>query len=80
MVSTQRDALDAFPQYKLKHEQLGELIGLARGDDVVQFRGIPFASITARFRQAHLLESVPHQPFDARRSGYAEFDNTATHL
>jgi len=55
--------------YYFEHRQLGSLIGLARGDDVVQFRGIPFASIPARFRQSQLLGSLPQQPFDARQPG-----------
>ncbi|KAH8716790.1 Alpha/Beta hydrolase protein [Phaeosphaeriaceae sp. PMI808] len=69
MTVAQGDALDSFPQYKFNHKDLGELIGLARGDDIVQFRGIPFATIAARYRQARLLESLPQQPFDARRPG-----------
>lgn len=69
MIIAKDDALDSFPEYRLEHKDLGQLIGLARGDDVVQFRGIPFATIPARFRQARLLESLPQQPFDARRSG-----------
>lgn len=69
MIIAKDDALDSFPGYKLEHKDLGQLIGLARGDDVVQFRGVPFATIPARFRQAHLLESLPQQPFDARKSG-----------
>lgn len=60
---------DSFPQYKFQHDQLGEIIGLARGSDVVQFRGIPFAEISARFRQSRMLGSLPRQPFDARKSG-----------
>ena len=63
------DSLDSIPQYKFKHEHLKELVGLARGDDIVQFRGIPFATIAARLRQARLLEALPQQPFDARKSG-----------
>ncbi|XP_014553792.1 hypothetical protein COCVIDRAFT_40218 [Bipolaris victoriae FI3] len=69
MIIAKDDALDSFPEYRLENKDLGQLIGLARGDDVVQFRGIPFATIPARFRQARLLESLPQQPFDARRSG-----------
>ncbi|KAF2444599.1 alpha/beta-hydrolase [Karstenula rhodostoma CBS 690.94] len=63
------NSLDSFPQYGFQHSQLGNLTGIARGSDVVQFRGIPFAEIPGRFRQARLLESLPQQPFDARRSG-----------
>ncbi|KAH7070003.1 Alpha/Beta hydrolase protein, partial [Paraphoma chrysanthemicola] len=69
MGSIQIDDLDTFPQYTFKHSLLGEIVGLAREDDCVQFRGIPFASIAARFRQSHLLRSLPQQPFDARKPG-----------
>jgi hypothetical protein len=69
MGSIQADALDSFSQFSFKHKQLGEIVGLARGEDIVQFRGIPFGSIPARFRQAQLLDSLPHQPYDARKSG-----------
>lgn len=62
-------SFDSFPQYLFKHARLGDILGLARGSDIVQFRGIPFASIAARFRQAHLLESLPQNPFDARKPG-----------
>ena len=55
--------------YHLDHPILGPIIGLARGSDVVQFRGIPFASISARFRQSVLAESLPSEPFDARIPG-----------
>ncbi|ORX98297.1 Alpha/Beta hydrolase protein [Clohesyomyces aquaticus] len=70
MTSVARDNLfDSFPQFSFNHRKLGGLIGLERGDDVVQFRGIPFAEITARFRQARVLDSLPQRPFDARKSG-----------
>jgi hypothetical protein len=69
MGSIQIEQLGSLPSYLFKHTSLGEIIGLARGDDIVQFRGVPFASIPARFRQACLLESLPQQPFDARVSG-----------
>ncbi|KAH6684930.1 Alpha/Beta hydrolase protein, partial [Plectosphaerella plurivora] len=59
------------PNYQYKHSKLGDLVGLARGanSEVVQFRGIPFASIPARFRQSVLAKGLPSQPFDARRPG-----------
>jgi hypothetical protein len=56
--------------YHLHHPQLGELVGMTRGDDIVQFRGIPFAEIPGRFRQAKLLGQLPQSPFDARQPGY----------
>ncbi|KAM0275751.1 hypothetical protein ACHAQH_007437 [Verticillium albo-atrum] len=55
--------------YHYKHDELGEVIGLLRGNDVVQFRGIPFATIPARFRQSSTNEKLPSQPFDARQPG-----------
>ncbi|RKK10007.1 hypothetical protein BFJ68_g8812 [Fusarium oxysporum] len=60
----------AVSDYTLKHPELGSIIGFARGDDVVQFRGIPFASVPGRFRQSILRAGpLPSQPFDARQSG-----------
>lgn len=55
--------------YTFHHPTLGEIYGVKRGHDVVQFRGIPFASIPARFRQSVLTTSLPHQPFDATKPG-----------
>ncbi|KAF4437806.1 hypothetical protein F53441_12947 [Fusarium austroafricanum] len=56
--------------YTLNHPDLGSIIGLARDDDVVQFRGIPFASVPGRFRQSILRTGqLPSQPFDARQPG-----------
>ncbi|USP77950.1 hypothetical protein yc1106_05224 [Curvularia clavata] len=69
MVAAGGEAIDSFPNYELNHKHLGKLIGLSRGDDIVQFRGVPFATIAARFRQARLLDALPRQPFDARKSG-----------
>ena len=53
-----------------RHETLGEVTGLARGNDIVQFRGIPFATIPGRFRQSSLATSLPSSPFDATEPGY----------
>ncbi|KAJ9413309.1 Alpha/Beta hydrolase protein [Fusarium oxysporum] len=55
--------------YHFKHEHLGEVIGLERGTDIIQFRGIPYATIPARFRQSILNGTLPSQPFDARQPG-----------
>lgn len=62
------------PNYQFNHSKLGDLVGLARGpnSEVVQFRGIPFASIPARFRQSVVAKQLPSQPFDARRPGFAK--------
>lgn len=56
-------------EFHFNHNQLGDLVGLPRGNDVVQFRGIPFASIPARFRQSVMVHGLPIQPFDATQSG-----------
>ncbi|KAF5540165.1 triacylglycerol lipase V precursor [Fusarium mexicanum] len=56
--------------YTLNHPDLGSIIGLARDDAVVQFRGIPFASVPGRFRQSIRREGpLPSQPFSARQPG-----------
>ncbi|KIL92441.1 hypothetical protein FAVG1_04852 [Fusarium avenaceum] len=56
--------------YTLNHPNLGNIIGFARDDDVVQFRGIPFASVPGRFRQSILRTGqLASQPFDARQPG-----------
>ncbi|KAF7548115.1 hypothetical protein G7Z17_g7260 [Cylindrodendrum hubeiense] len=56
-------------EYSFNHSQLGELIGLERKSEIVQFRGIPFAQIPARFRQSVLSESLPSKSFDSRQPG-----------
>ncbi|KAJ9641079.1 hypothetical protein H2199_005747 [Coniosporium tulheliwenetii] len=49
-------------RFQFNHEVLGDIIGIARREDVVQFRGIPFASIPARFRQSIVATSLPATP------------------
>ncbi|KIW21644.1 hypothetical protein PV08_02224 [Exophiala spinifera] len=51
------------------HPALGTLVGISRGDDIVQFRGIPYAEVPARFRQSILRPRLPKEPFDARQPG-----------
>ena len=51
--------------YGYHHDKLGDLTGLRRGDDVVQFCGIPYASIPARFRQSKFVTKLPQEPFTA---------------
>lgn len=51
------------------HDALGEIIGVMRGNDVVQFRGVPYADISARFRQSTCRLDLPEQPFDATQPG-----------
>lgn len=52
-------------KYTFSHEKLGTITGWQRGDDVVQFRGIPYADIPGRFRQSVMRSKLPTQPFDA---------------
>src|ERR1700742_623371 len=51
------------------HPLLGALVGVARGDDIIQFRGIPYADVPARFRQSVLRSQLPQEPFDSRQPG-----------
>ncbi|KAK6365525.1 hypothetical protein LTS17_011244 [Exophiala oligosperma] len=51
------------------HPELGSLVGIRRADDILQFRGIPYADIPARFRQSILRLQLPQNPFDARHPG-----------
>jgi hypothetical protein len=60
----------AVSDYLLSHAELGDITGITRGDDIVQFRGIPFASIPGRFRQSVLKQGrLSSQTFDARQPG-----------
>lgn len=56
-------------ELKFEHDALGELIGLQRDHDIVQLRGLPFASIPKRFAQSRLRTALPQSPFDARYPG-----------
>ena len=55
-------------KFTYQHEQLGTLTGWQLGN-VVQFRGLPYATIPGRFRQSQLRHSLPTQPFDATNPG-----------
>lgn len=57
------------PSWSWQHPTLGELKGVRRNGDVVQFRGIPFADIPARFRQSVLRTKLPQVPYDATQPG-----------
>jgi len=61
---------NALQSYDFQHDSLGKIKGIARGDQILQFRGIPYASIPARFRQSKLVQQLPQQPFDATQPGY----------
>ncbi|KAH7403273.1 Alpha/Beta hydrolase protein [Cadophora sp. MPI-SDFR-AT-0126] len=69
MGSAQYSAPSTPQQYLFSHEKLGHIVGWTRGSDVVQFRGIPYASIPGRFRQSILTSSLPSQPFEATNAG-----------
>jgi hypothetical protein len=57
-------------EFEFHHAKLGSIIGWERGGDIVQFRGLPYASIPGRFRQSLLNEKLPSQPFLATNPGY----------
>jgi len=53
----------------LEHPELGTFIGIGRGQDVVQFRGIEYAISPGRFRQSVLRTELPARHFDATKTG-----------
>ncbi|KAK5044916.1 hypothetical protein LTR84_010288 [Exophiala bonariae] len=55
--------------WSFQHPTLGELTGVRRKGDIVQFRGIPFAEIPARFRQSVMRTTLPKLPYDATQPG-----------
>lgn len=66
MIAELLDQTPATPKkLTFTHERLGEIIGWQRGDDIVQFRGLPYADIPGRFRQSILRSTLPSQPYDA---------------
>ncbi|KJX96662.1 hypothetical protein TI39_contig607g00018 [Zymoseptoria brevis] len=67
--STSIMAVPPIQLYTHQHPRLGQIEGIVRGSDVVQFRGIPFADIPARFRQSVLRTELPKQPLDATQPG-----------
>jgi carboxylesterase type B len=64
-----RGTSETITLFSYRHSVLGELHGTRRGSDIVQFRGIPFADIPARFRQSVLRTTLPQEPFDATQPG-----------
>lgn len=52
----------------LKHPLLGAIKGKVT-NDLVQYLGIPYASISRRFARSTTLLHLPNQPFDATESG-----------
>ena len=59
----------ALPTVTLDHPELGTFIGAARGQDVVQFRGVEYATSPGRFRQSALRTELPARHFDATKTG-----------
>lgn len=56
-------------EFNFNHERLGEIVGYTRGYDLVQFRGIPYATIPGRFRQSVLKTTLPDSPYQALHPG-----------
>lgn len=56
-------------EFTFNHGQLGEIVGYTRGSDLVQFRGIPYASLPGRFRQSVLNTTLPNVPYQALNPG-----------
>ena len=52
------------------HPLLGSLRGRVLDNDVVQFRGIPFARIPARFRQSQLADQLSPKERDCTEYSY----------
>jgi carboxylesterase type B len=53
---------------EFEHHLLGRLTGIRRNNLVVQYRGIPYGRIPARFRQAVAIETL--QPKDSHCAEY----------
>jgi hypothetical protein len=52
-----------------KHGELGTIVGWERQSNIVQFRGVPYATIPGRFRQSVRRRDLPCQPFLATSLG-----------
>ncbi|CAO2647459.1 Nn.00g083810.m01.CDS01 [Neocucurbitaria sp. VM-36] len=57
--------------FTFHHAELGPMSGFVKPNNVVQFRGIPFASIPGRFKQSILLDSLAHTTRDFTKFSYA---------
>ncbi|KAL6703957.1 hypothetical protein ACN47E_008895 [Coniothyrium glycines] len=57
--------------FTFEHAELGSMTGLLLPDNVVQFRGVPFAHVPGRFKQSILLDALPHSNRDFTRLSYA---------
>lgn len=57
--------------YTFDHPELGPMIGLVSPEKVVQFRAIPYATLSARFKQSVLLDNLPGTNRDFTKRGFA---------
>ena len=62
--------MSSIKKFKFSHPLLGELHGRLCIDGVVQFRGIPFARIPGRFRQAALADQLLPEERDCTHYSY----------
>jgi carboxylesterase type B len=58
-------------KFQFSHPLLGDLTGVERSPDVVQFRTIPYARIPGRFRQSTLIKSLEEAERDCTEYGPA---------
>ncbi|KAF1832332.1 alpha/beta-hydrolase, partial [Decorospora gaudefroyi] len=59
------------PTFTFHHAELGPMTGVVTPENVVQFRGVPFATIPARFKRSILLNSLPETNTDFTQFGCA---------
>ncbi|KAF2002465.1 alpha/beta-hydrolase [Amniculicola lignicola CBS 123094] len=57
--------------YTLNHPVLGPLTGKILSGNVVQFSGVPYATIPARFKRSIMLEKLPGNSTDYTTPGFA---------
>lgn len=63
--------MDELKLFEFKHPALGQLTGRRRQQNVVQFRGIPYGRVPARFRQAQLVTELSSNERICTEYGYA---------
>lgn len=57
--------------FTFHHAQLGSMTGVLSPDNVVQFKGVPFATIPGRFEQSILLDKLPESSRHFTRLRYS---------
>ncbi|KAF3052390.1 hypothetical protein E8E11_011442 [Didymella keratinophila] len=67
MASSNRDG----STFTFHHPELGSMTGIIQPDNVVQFRAVPYATISARFKRSVPLDSLPANKIDYIEHGYA---------